>query len=70
MLVFANYFHAIDVSTGRTTPGTASLFGTYAVSLSLPVFTVRIFNDHPRQLDYLPAAGCFFDEVCTMISSL
>ncbi|EIM85991.1 aquaporin [Stereum hirsutum FP-91666 SS1] len=43
MLVFANYFHAIDVSTGRTTPGTASLFGTYA-------------------LDYLPAAGCFFDE--------
>lgn len=32
MLVFADYFHAIDISLGRTTPGTASLFATYAVS--------------------------------------
>ncbi|TFY78219.1 hypothetical protein EWM64_g5793 [Hericium alpestre] len=47
MLVFANYFHAIDVFEGgkgrRSTPGTASLFATYSLS-------------------YLPSANCFFDE--------
>ncbi|VDC04671.1 unnamed protein product [Peniophora sp. CBMAI 1063] len=35
MLTYANYFHAIDVYEGgkgiRTTPGTASLFATYAL---------------------------------------
>jgi len=46
LLVFANYFHAIDVfegQKGRRTLKTGSLFGTYA-------------------LDYMPAANCFFDE--------
>jgi len=35
LAVFANYFHAINIVEGgkgvRTTPGTASLFATYAV---------------------------------------
>ena len=35
-VVYANYFHAINLFEGgsgvRTVPGTASLFGTYAVS--------------------------------------
>ena len=35
-VVYGNYIHAIDVVEGgrgiRTVPGTASLFGTYAVS--------------------------------------
>lgn len=35
-VVYANYFHAIDLFEGgrgiRTVPGTASLFSTYAVS--------------------------------------
>jgi len=46
MLVFANYFHAIDIfegQKGKRTLSTASLFGTYA-------------------LDYMPSANCFFDE--------
>lgn len=47
ILVYANYFHAIDIFEGgsgvRTVPGTASIFATYA-------------------LDYMPSAACFFDE--------
>ncbi|KAI0254575.1 aquaporin-like protein [Lactifluus subvellereus] len=46
LLVFANYFHAIDVFEGKKgtrTLKTGSLFGTYT-------------------LDYMPAANCFFDE--------
>ncbi|KAI0321203.1 aquaporin [Amylostereum chailletii] len=47
LLVYANYFHAIDLFEGgkgiRTTPGTASFFGVYTP-------------------DYLPAANAFFDE--------
>jgi len=35
LIVFANYFHAINIVEGgkgvRTTPGTASLFATYSV---------------------------------------
>lgn len=35
-ITYANYIHAIDLFEGgrhiRTVPGTASLFGTYAVS--------------------------------------
>ena len=35
-IIYANYVHAIDAVEGgrsiRTVPGTASLFGTYAVS--------------------------------------
>lgn len=37
IIVFANYFHAIDIfegQKGRRTLSTASLFGTYAVSLA------------------------------------
>ena len=37
LLVYANYFHAIDIFEGgkgiRTTPGTASFFGVYTVSV-------------------------------------
>lgn len=37
-IVYANYFHAINLFEGgsgvRTVPGTASLFGTYAVGLT------------------------------------
>ncbi|KAH9980304.1 putative aquaporin 4 [Lactifluus volemus] len=46
LLVFANYFHAIDIvegGKGKRTLATGSLFGTYA-------------------LDYMPSANCFFDE--------
>lgn len=46
IVVFANYFHAIDIAEGqkgRRTLSTAGLFGTYA-------------------LDYMPSANCFFDE--------
>jgi len=47
LVVFANYFHAIDIVEGgrgvRTVPGTASLFSTYALA-------------------YMPAANAFFDE--------
>ncbi|KZT67246.1 major intrinsic protein superfamily membrane channel protein [Daedalea quercina L-15889] len=46
-VVYANYFHAIDIYEGgrgiRTVPGTASLFSTYA-------------------LDYMTSVSCFFDE--------
>jgi aquaglyceroporin related protein len=37
MLVFANYFHAIDIfegQKGKRTLSTGSLFGTYAVRLA------------------------------------
>jgi len=46
IIVFGNYFHAIDIvegKKGRRTLTTGSLFGTYA-------------------LDYMPSANCFFDE--------
>ncbi|KAI9512387.1 aquaporin [Russula earlei] len=46
IIVFGNYFHAIDIVEGKKggrTLTTASLFGTYA-------------------LDYMPSANCFFDE--------
>ncbi|KAI0254554.1 aquaporin-like protein [Lactifluus subvellereus] len=46
LLVFANYFHAIDIfegKKGRRTLKTGSLVGTYA-------------------LDYMPATNCFSDE--------
>ncbi|TFY75326.1 hypothetical protein EWM64_g8688 [Hericium alpestre] len=47
MLVYANYFHAINIAEGghgaRTVSGTAGLFSTYA-------------------LEYMPAANSFFDE--------
>lgn len=46
IVVFANYFHAIDIvegAKGRRTLTTAGLFGTFAA-------------------DYLPSANCFFDE--------
>lgn len=40
-ITYANYIHAIDLFEGgrhiRTVPGTASLFGTYAVSQLLSV---------------------------------
>ncbi|TFK52238.1 major intrinsic protein superfamily membrane channel protein [Heliocybe sulcata] len=46
-IVYANYFHAIDIFEGgagiRTTPGTASLFSTYAI-------------------DYMTNVSCFFSE--------
>ncbi|KAF8530055.1 aquaporin [Hysterangium stoloniferum] len=46
-IVYANYFHAIDIFEGgrgvRTVPGTAGFFGTYA-------------------LDYLTPISAFFDE--------
>ncbi|EGN98476.1 hypothetical protein SERLA73DRAFT_183511 [Serpula lacrymans var. lacrymans S7.3] len=46
-IVYANYFHAIDLYEGgpgvRTVPGTASLFSTYA-------------------LDYMTPVSCFFSE--------
>jgi hypothetical protein len=47
IIVFANYFHAINIfegQKGKRTLSTGSLFATYA-------------------LDYMPAANCFFDEV-------
>ncbi|KAI0058267.1 aquaporin [Artomyces pyxidatus] len=47
LVVFANYFHAIDIVEGgrghRSVPGTASLFSTYSLA-------------------YMPAANAFFDE--------
>jgi aquaglyceroporin related protein len=46
ILVFGNYFHAINIvegGNGERTLKTASLFSTYA-------------------LDYMPSANCFFDE--------
>jgi len=46
IIVFGNYFHAIDIVEGKKggrTLTTASLFGTYT-------------------LDYMPSANCFFDE--------
>jgi aquaglyceroporin related protein len=46
IIVFGNYFHAIDIVEGKKggrTLTTGSLFGTYA-------------------LDYMPSANCFFDE--------
>jgi len=46
IIVFGNYFHAIDIvegGKGVRTLKTGSLFGTFA-------------------LDYMPAANCFFDE--------
>lgn len=37
-IIYANYIHAIDLVEGgrhiRTVPGTASLFSTYAVSVT------------------------------------
>lgn len=46
-IVYANYFHAIDIFEGgrgvRTVPGTANLFATYAVP-------------------YMTSVSCFFDE--------
>jgi len=46
IIVFGNYFHAIDIVEGKKggrSLTTGSLFGTYA-------------------LDYMPSANCFFDE--------
>jgi len=46
LIVFGNYFHAIDIvegGKGERTLTTAGLFGTFA-------------------LDYMPSANCFFDE--------
>ncbi|KAI0004546.1 aquaporin-like protein [Russula compacta] len=46
IMVFGNYFHAIDIvegGKGTRSLKTASLFGTYA-------------------LDYMPSSNCFFDE--------
>ncbi|KAI9465520.1 major intrinsic protein superfamily membrane channel protein [Lactarius psammicola] len=46
IIVFGNYFHAIDIvegGKGNRSLRTASLFGTFA-------------------LDYMPSANCFFDE--------
>ncbi|EIN12530.1 aquaporin [Punctularia strigosozonata HHB-11173 SS5] len=47
LVIYANYFHAIDLFEGgkgvRTVPGTASLFATYAA-------------------DYMTSVSCFFDE--------
>ncbi|KAI0304448.1 aquaporin [Multifurca ochricompacta] len=46
IIVFGNYFHAIDIvegGDGKRSLATASLFGTYT-------------------LNYMPSANCFFDE--------
>jgi len=43
-IIYANYFHAIDLfegGRGIRTLSTASLFATYAVSLSSPHLTLR-----------------------------
>ena len=64
-IIYGNYVRAIDAVEGgrsiRTVPGTASLFGTYAVRQPLGLFCV--FLTWIRQPDYLSAGSCFFEQV-------
>ncbi|TFY80758.1 hypothetical protein EWM64_g3254 [Hericium alpestre] len=62
MLIYANYFHAINIVEGghgaRTTPGTASLFATYAFiatfALVLVVFAVTDQRNGPPPPGMVP----------------
>ena len=46
LVVYANYIDAIDIQEGgrhiRTTPGTAGLFATFAVSFSLLSYDYQV----------------------------
>lgn len=61
-VVYANYFHAINLFEGHgvRTQATASLFSTYAVS-----FIKNFCASHDSkssQLDYMTNVSCFFSE--------
>ena len=54
-LVFANYMHAIHIyDPGKTVPGTASLFSTYAVS-TLRFVRMKNIKSFLLPLDWLLA---------------
>lgn len=62
-IIYANYFHAIDIyegARGVRTLTTASLFATYAVSsLNILICVRKIYS---VQLDYMTNVSCFFSE--------
>jgi aquaglyceroporin related protein, other eukaryote len=63
-IIYANYFHAIDLfegGRGIRTLSTASLFATYAVSLNLPHFTLLDLL-MTFKLPYMTSVSCFFSE--------
>ena len=59
-IVYANYIHAIDLVEGgrhvRTVPGTASLFGTYAVRSSLARLFTQLVAERFSESGFLLAA--------------
>lgn len=65
-IVYANYFHAIDIyegGEGVRTLATAGLFGTLPVC-ELIMFSLRLYETYilSIQSDYLTPASTFFDE--------
>jgi aquaglyceroporin related protein, other eukaryote len=65
-IIYANYFHAIDLfegGRGIRTLSTASLFATYAVSPLAP-FSSHCFISFLTtfQLPYMTSVSCFFSE--------
>jgi aquaglyceroporin related protein len=69
-LIYANYFHAIDVyegGRGIRTQATGSLFSTYAVSLihASIIFDMGLILGGACQLDYMTNVSAFFSEFLT-----
>jgi aquaglyceroporin related protein, other eukaryote len=64
-LVYANYFHAIDLfegGQGVRTLKTAGLFSTYAVRSDASGDTFRLCLSLSLQLDYMTHVSAFFSE--------
>lgn len=65
-LVYANYYHAINIfegGSGVRTLNTAGLFSTYAVSMTNLDIVCPYLTNIRLQLDYLSNVSCFFSEV-------
>jgi len=65
-IIYANYFHAIDLfegGRGIRTLSTASLFATYAVSSNIPFSPQCLMVLFVAfQLPYMTSVSCFFSE--------
>lgn len=68
-IIYANYFHAIDIfegGAGIRTMKTAGVFGAYAVSCFQPHFNQTLAHSlicRGPQIDYLTDVSAFFSEV-------
>ena len=65
-VTYANYFHAIDLYEGgsgiRTVPGTASLFGTYAVRKIYMCYSNIYLMEFSRPIIWPMVCFCYFFE--------